>query len=248
MVAVPFPLFQKGNGFRKMFLLFKSIVCIGLGVFLFGVLHGCNSMPESTPVVFSGFLEDYSGLRPAPDEKGAWSYKKPGMNLKPYSKIMIDPLIIWPRPNSPYQGINTVWMWQLALAFQERMVNSLQDGYTIVKEPGPGVLRLRTALTDVTLVRPALKAPGPFLPLAGEVVLQSSEKISGLNALSGQAAIEAELLDSQTQERLAAYIEKRKSGKILITKKSHTLAPIIDVFEYWAKKLRRRLDEERGVR
>jgi len=217
-------------------------------LFLFGVSQGCNSMSESTPVVFSGFLEDYSGLRPSPDTKGAWSYKKPGMNLTPYSKVMIDPLVVWPSPNSSYQGINTVTMWRLAQAFHTRMVKTLQDGYPIVQEPGPGVLRLRAALTDVTLVRPEIKAPGPLLPLVGEVLLQSSEKISGFNAMSGQAAIEAELLDSQTHERLAAYIEKRKSGEILMTKDSHSLSPIIAVFDYWARKFRQRLDEERGVK
>ncbi len=42
--------------------------------------------------------------------------------------------------------------------------------------------------------------------------------------------------------------QKRKSGKILFTKDTHTLEPSIDVFEYWAKKLRQRLDEERGLK
>lgn len=231
-----------------MFVSSRSIVLMGLIVFFFGVIPGCTSMPEPTPMVFSGFLGNYSGLQPSPDETGAWSYKKPGMNLKPYTKVMIDPLVIWPSQNSLYQGINTGAMWQLAQAFHKRMVKHLQDGYPIVQQPGPGVLRLRAALTDVTLIRPGIEAPGPLFPMVGEVMLQTSEKISGFKAMSGQAAIEAEILDSQTHERLAAYIEKRKSGEVLMTKDSQTLSPIITVFDYWARKFRQRLDEERGLK
>jgi len=248
MKATPISLFQKRNGSKKTCLLSKSTVWMCLIVILFSILHSCTSMPEPTPLVFSGFLENYSGLRPSPDGTGAWSYKKPGMNLKPYSKVMIDPLVIWPSLNSSYKGINTIAMWQLALAFHERMVTALQDGYTIVQEPGPGVIRLRAAVTEVLLIRPGITAPGPLLPLASDVALLSSETISGFSALSGQAAIEAELLDSQTHERLVAYVEKRTSGEVLITKDAQSLTPITRIFKYWAKKLRQRLDEERGLK
>jgi hypothetical protein len=61
------------------------------------------------------------------------------------------------------------------------------------------------------------------------------------------AAIEAELLDSQTQERLVAYIDKRKSEKTVITKDKHSLGPVREIFNYWARKLRQRLDENRGL-
>lgn len=105
-------------------------------------MYGCASKPESQrePVTFSGFLENYSGIRPASDESGAWVYKKPGLDFKPYTKIMLDPLVLWPSSNSTYKGIHTGTMWQLALAFQDQMSTALQDGYTIVQEPGPGVL------------------------------------------------------------------------------------------------------------
>ena len=226
---------------------FPHMVWFVLTFVLLSGIHGCASKRE--PLTFSGFLENYSGIRPAPDESGAWMYRKPGVDFKPYTKIMLDPLVIWPSPNSPYGGINTGTMWQLALAFHDQMSKTLQDGYTIVQEPGPGVLRLRAALTEVNLVKPTHKSPGPLLPLVGDIVMFTSQTISGvkLTALSGQAAIEAELLDSQTHVRLAAYIEKRKSEKIVITKDTGSLGPVRDILEYWARKLRQRLDEERGL-
>jgi hypothetical protein len=108
------------------------------------------------------------------------------------------------------------------------------------------VLRLRAALTEVILERPTLASPGPLLPLANDILLQASEKISGMNALEGEAAIEAELLDAESQERLAAFVEKRMSSKILLTRDKDSLGPVLEIFDYWANKLRQRLDKERS--
>jgi hypothetical protein len=207
-------------------------------------LHGCAK--NAAPLNFSGFLGNYTGLRPSPDESGAWSYRKPEANFKRYTKIILDPLVIWPSQNSAYGGIDALTAWKLALAFQERMSQALAGGYVIVKEPGPGVLRLRAALTEVILERPTLASPGPLLPLANDILLQASEKISGMNALEGEAAIEAELLDAESQERLAAFVEKRMSSKILLTRDKDSLGPVLEIFDYWANKLRQRLDKERS--
>jgi hypothetical protein len=207
-------------------------------------LDGCAK--NAAPLNFSGFLGNYTGLRPSPDESGAWSYRKPEANFKRYTKIILDPLVIWPSQNSAYGGIDALTAWKLALAFQERMSQALAGGYVIVKEPGPGVLRLRAALTEVILERPTLASPGPLLPLANDILLQASEKISGMNALEGEAAIEAELLDAESQERLAAFVEKRMSSKILLTRDKDSLGPVLEIFDYWANKLRQRLDKERS--
>jgi hypothetical protein len=101
----------------------------------------------------------------------------------------------------------------------------------------------------VNFVRPTDKSPGPLLPVVGDIVSFTSKTITGTSAtaLSGNAAIEAELLDSQTQERLVAYIDKRKSEKTVITKDKHSLGPVREIFNYWARKLRQRLDENRGL-
>jgi len=210
-------------------------------------LQGCTSTAPK-PLTFSGFLENYSGLRPASDGSGAWNYRKPNVDFQPYAKIMLDPLVIWPSPQSTYGGLDASTNWRLARAFEDQMRQALAGGYKIVDRPGPGVLRLRAALTDIVLQRPGIESPGPLIPLANDILIQASEKVSGLNALEGEAAIEAELLDAQTHERLAAYVEKRADSHVVLTKDKDSLGPILDLFNYWAKRLRQRLDEARGLR
>jgi hypothetical protein len=209
-------------------------------------LSGCAQKIE--PLNFSGFLTDYTSLRPSPDDSGAWSYRKPGVNFKEYTHILLEPLVIWPSQHSEYGGVNALTAWRLALAFQDSMSRALAGGYVIVKDPGPGVMRIRAALTDVMLERPALASSVPLLPMANDLLIQGAEKISGMNALEGEAAIEAEILDTQSQERLVAYVEKRMSSKILLTREKDSLGPVLEIFDYWAHKLRQRLDEERGIR
>jgi hypothetical protein len=218
----------------------SCILCVLLS------LQGCATKTAS--LEFSGFLGHYTGLRPSPDASGAWSYRKPAVNFKGYTKIILDPLVIWPSQHSGYGGLDALTVWKLALGFQDRMSLALAGGYAIVNEPGPGVLRLRAALTDVMLEHPKLASPGPLLPLANDILILASEKISGMNVLEGEAAIEAELLDAQSHERLAAYVEKRVSSKILLTQDKDSLGPVLEIFDYWARKLRQRLDEERGLR
>ena len=209
---------------------------------------GCASAPEHRPLTFSGFLKDYSGFRPSPDGTGAWAYLKPGRDLRPFDKVMIDPLVVWNSPGAEFEGINSAAMWQLPLTFHQQAVKALESGYTIVDRPGPGVLRIRAAITEVVASKPGLEAPGPILPLAGDVVLGMSSKMTGTNLFVGEAGLEAELLDSQTNERLIGYIEKRRSTSTHVSQRDTSVQPILEVFDYWARKLRQRLDEERGLR
>ncbi len=220
----------------------QAFLCIAF------LVSGCSNAPKPKPLEFSGFLQNYSGLRPAPDDSGAWTYRRPGVDFRPYTKVMVDPLVIWPSTQSNYRGLDPRTAWQLAVAFEERMRLALAGGYTLVKQPGPGVLRIRAALTDVVLQRPGVESPGPIISTTNDFLLQATEKVSGMNMFAGEAAIEAEALDGQTHEQLAAFVEKRMNSRVLMTKDKYSLGPILEMFTYWSKRFRQRLDEARGVR
>ncbi len=80
---------------------------------------------------------------------------------------------------------------------------------------------------------------------AGDLLMRSTETLFSTNILEGKATLEAELLDSQTGERLIGYVEKRESSKTYSDNR-HNLGPVVEIFDYWAKKLRQRLDLVRG--
>ncbi len=207
----------------------------------------CTSAPKEQPIQFSGFLGYYTGFRPSPDEPGSWAYEKPGLDLRPYQTVMVDPLVIWNNPDPKKGGINDVDAWKLQLTFRDRIVKALGDAYSVADRPGPQVLRIRAALTDVAEDKAKSYSQSRLLGATGDLLMRSTETLFSTNILEGKATLEAELLDSQTGERLVGYIEKRESSKTY-TDNRHNLGPIIEIFDYWAKKLRHRLDRARGNR
>ena len=218
----------------------------GIVGFLVLFCLGCVSAPKEQPINFSGFLGSYSGFRPSPDGSGSWGYEKPGLDLGPYQTVMVDPLMVWNNPDPKQGGLNDLDVWKLQVTFRDRIATALGDTYRVVDRPGPTVLRVRAALTGAAgdKAHSNIDSPGPVVPLAGDLLLRSTETLFSTNILEGKATLEAELLNSQTGERLIGYIEKRQSSKTY-TDDRHNLGPIVEIFDYWALKLRQRLDRGR---
>jgi hypothetical protein len=85
-----------------------------------------------------------------------------------------------------------------------------RDVYPVVDEPGPDVLRLRIAITDLVPTKPVLNTAETVL--GGRLASSASRAITGTDLFVGEVAIEAEALDSITGEREIALVE-RKFGK-----------------------------------
>jgi hypothetical protein len=236
---------SKLNESQMMFLATRSRMLHRLAIpgvvwLLISILSGCATpQPE-----FSGFLENYNGFEPAPEDKDALVYRKPGVDLSvlgQYDRLMIDPVVIWYKDDSQYKGIHPEMLTRLADDFHQAAIEALGDRYPLVLLPGPGVLRIRTAITDLVATKPALNAATFVGP--GRPVSTLSKVVTGRHLFVGEAAIEVELLDAQTDERLFAYIDRHIGNKINpvqgVTKWGHIKA----AFNDWAQKLRKRLDE-----
>ncbi|UCE61917.1 MAG: DUF3313 domain-containing protein, partial [Phycisphaerales bacterium] len=73
--------------------------------------------------------------------------------------------------------------------------------YSVVDAPGPGVLRIRAALTDIKKTKPAMN-------------IHPATKLSGIGL--GGASMEAEGLDAQTGERVLAVVDTRAGNRLSI--------------------------------
>ncbi|UCD31233.1 MAG: DUF3313 family protein [Desulfobacterales bacterium] len=76
-----------------------------------------------------------------------------------------------------------------------------------------------------------------------EMVWCVQKGVSGEYTGIGSASMEAEFLDSASNERIGAAIDKDPGGKLDIGK----LAPAKEAFEFWAKRLKAFLDDVHGV-
>jgi hypothetical protein len=122
-------------------------------------------------------------------------------------------------------------------------VKALEGGYPLVKDPGPDVLRVRVAITNLEKSSPSRDVISTVLPIGlGLSIIKKG--VTGKWIGVGGAGMEVEFLDSMTNERIAAAIDERAGSKVSgLTK----FGAVKDAFEFWAGRLRKFMDEAHGV-
>lgn len=209
-----------------------AMACVGLAVAILPFqMLGCSSKPPR----FSGFLGDYSNLQPDPQEPSILYWERPSVDWKRYTKLMIDPAVVYWHPEAKGAHTDPAELKKLADYFRATVVEAVKDKYPVLEQPGPDVLRIRAAITDVIpagrVVNVTVSAVAMF-PMAVDL---------------GGASMEVMFLDSMTNERLATAIDSRRGSWWRpkdqwwrgYTKYGHTKS----AFEQWAKLLRAALDE-----
>jgi hypothetical protein len=191
----------------------------------------------------SGFLDDYGALRPGGQDEAVLVWKALDLDLAAYDRVMLDPLVVWYSDDAAYRGIHPEVLADLADHFHATVLRALGDAYPVVAEPGPGVVRIRAAITGVKPSRPLLDA-ATNVPPARAVDLGTS-LLTGSHLFVGEAAIEAEFLDAESGRRMLALVDRRKGGKTPVGVAGRW-TDARQAFDYWADKLRERLDAAHG--
>ncbi|HTP95139.1 MAG TPA: DUF3313 domain-containing protein [Burkholderiales bacterium] len=186
----------------------------------------------------SGFLSDYSKLTPAPDNPNSRRWIDKDFDFKPYSKIMFDPVEIWVSPTSEYKGVSPATLKRMGDDFTRAFKSALHPGYELVNQPGPGVLRIRLAMTGVNLGKPPMK-PYQVLPVFAIARAASSDVAA---TLSG----EMQVLDPNDKV-VAAAVFSGTGDQTFAEKQEITWKQLEGITATWAKNLRRGLDTARGI-
>jgi Protein of unknown function (DUF3313) len=222
----------------------KSMKIIRLAILFLSciLLIGCAASGMKD-VTTTGFLDDYSLLKPGGDDRAALVYIMPGKDFKPYNKIMFERVLVSLSPDAKNKEIDPAMLAELAEYYQKALLNAVKGGYQLVDQAGPGVLRVRVAITGVKPSNPVSNTMSSIIPI-GMLVAGATKATSGDNLGTGEAATEIDVLDSQTGMRLAAAVDRRQGGKSAFRGKwEDTMA----AFDYWAKRFRQRLDEARRM-
>jgi Protein of unknown function (DUF3313) len=206
----------------------------GLGVAVSSITWAASEVKPS------GFIENLPALEPDADRPGALVYRKPGVNLGAYDKIAIDPVLIWIHPESEYKGIDPDELKVLADGLRASLIAALEPDYPVVYEPGLRVLGLRIAITNVRLKKKerGLLGYGPV-----GVVVTTVQEVAGKRISLADAAIEVELLDAKTHERLGVLIDKKPGAEKGAESKQLTWEAIRETLDFYSKRFRSRLDE-----
>ncbi len=159
---------------------------------------------------FSGFLENYPEMTPDPDRPGAVEWTKPGVDRSQYTMVMLEPLSIIVDPQSEYKGLSSSDVQALAEGFRDAVVPTLEPEIPVVQVAGSGVLYVRAALTGVELKK-AKRGVFGYLPMG--IVVTAVKDAAGKRISLQRAALEIEVLDSQTGERVGVIVDRDLSKK-----------------------------------
>jgi len=194
----------------------------------------------------SGFLQDYSLLTADdPMKMVNWLYTNEKVDISPYNKIMLDDLVFFISKDADYKGFEANELAQLGEAFQKAMIMNLSGVYEFTDTPGPGVMRLRMAVTNLVPSNSATGTVTTIIPV-GLALSHVKKAATGSHIGMGEVAIESELLDSQTNEILAAVIDSKTGKKYKIGKSTSKWGHAIDIFNTYGQTVRMRLDKRSG--
>jgi len=198
-------------------------------------------------IQFSGFLGNpsvYDLLKPGPAGGGKLRWIKDGMDPKKYNRFMVDSVIFFLADKSDYKGIDPQEMKELCDLFNKELVAAFKDKYPIVAEPGPDVMRIRIAITNIKQSRPGVSAVTSIIPVGLGVSVVKKGATGGW-AGSGETGLEFMALDSMTEEILALGVDLRKAE---FEQRFSKWGSAADAFKFWSQRTVTVLDNIKGVK
>jgi hypothetical protein len=198
------------------------------------------SMPKS------GFLQDYSLLgKDNMMKKADKIYINKKTDFEKYDQIMLDDIVFMIADEAKFKGFEAKELADLADAFSKAIMMNLAGLYEFTDKPGPGVMRLRVALTNLNPNNPVTGTITTIIPVG---ILASGVKkgATGDHIGMGEVSFEGEMIDSQSGEILAAVMDAESGKKYKVTKSVSKWGHTVDIFNKWAQTLRKRLDKLTG--
>jgi hypothetical protein len=207
------------------------------GVLLSGaVLSGCSSNTKVTADKYSGFLSDYSILKPAPDDKDTLSYVAPNIDWSKYNSGMVDKvLVITPDGQQKTDGKLLV---AIADKYQELIEQKLSSKFKMVDNAGEGTIRIQAAITSVFTSYDDYKGY-QYIPIAAAVT--EAGRAAGVEKKSVRVMTEVKLVDSVDGELLAQAVDLKSGDKKQGKDSGILLADVVPILEQWSQRITDRI-------
>ena len=199
----------------------KTIKYLRLSLALLALMSACAPRLLNPISQLIGSLP----FRTDPQNKDVSIYQNPTRRVTAYSQFMVDRVKIY---GNEFQRIKPEDQLILATNFRNELVAALQGAYRIVNDPGPGVLRIRTAILD-------------FQPSHLEFD-EDKFLVIRMDTLLTRVQMELDCVDAVTGERIAALIYRLRDPEHTKPETVRRMISAKDAFGIWARSLRTRFD------
>jgi hypothetical protein len=222
----------------------RRTACIAVLALLASACSGQKTV-QAPDVKPSGFLGDYSRLHPGAPGQARLVYRAPDANLAGYDKMLLERVVLW-GPASGGGDLPRDQLQRLADLLYGSLLARVQTYYMMVDRPGPGVLRVRAALTEARESAVALDILSSVGPITG-AISGMSKMATGTSAFVGAASVEVEVSDAETGEVLLAAVDRRVGEKTL-SGATDPWGDVQNAFQVWSDRFIDRLQYEGGPR
>jgi hypothetical protein len=176
-----------------------AVAALAVGSALFA--GGCGR--DEARVERSPFLGDISQLQPGKGDDPSLVYISPAARFSAYQSVVIDPVTVWCARGSSPTDLLRAELRALAERFESAIRTRMQASvFEVVDEPRAGALRIRAAFTERGRELRKLDVAESRGRVADTTGSPSADTLAFL-----RGAIELEVVDGLTGERLAAAID-----------------------------------------
>jgi hypothetical protein len=198
------------------------------------VVPNQNEVMKPPPKV----LADHPQMKKGPEGSELLYYQDVDAESSRYGKIIIEPIRLW--CGDMTLDISPEDQFVLSQYMYEVLKQHLGHDFTIVDQPGPGVMRLQITVIDLAQAPTGMDTVSSTPPPATllQVVTQLS---NGAYSFTGAAESEGEVTDSVTGARLLAWIDRRVGGGSRKIPAEWEWLDAHAAIDYWAETLTARL-------
>jgi hypothetical protein len=157
-------------------------------------------------------------------------YVNPDVNWSSYHQIIIAPVTFWAADDSKVSAADQQALCNYAYI---EFVTVLGKNFTLVSQPGPGVMKISLALTDATSAVPGLRSISVVVPQA-RALSAIKMAATGTYAFVGSAQGAFKANDSVTGQLLAAAVDKRVGGTSIKNIDVFQWGDADNAIDYWA--------------
>lgn len=202
-----------------------AIALASAGLIAILVLSGCATSPGSSGIAAGsgasggvvasettaanvrrvGFLTAYSRLQPMPGGGGMLCWREAGTNWKQYDKVLFERIQVYLKPGA-LQPVDPTDLKMLIDYFHSDLVRAIQPEAQVVNAAGPGVLRVRIALTDLVPTNQLASVAGTAAPYGFVAEIGSGAATGrplGSTPYLGQTGLEVQFRDGASGKVVA---------------------------------------------
>ncbi len=202
----------------KLYQTFFTAFALSAAMLLGGCATPGGSGTDATPA-YADYLSHPDRLEPVAEGDSALIWIDPNVDFAKYDKFLIERIQVHLADDATYKAVDPTALKQMTDYFYNAIVKALGSPYKVVSKTGPGVLRVRIAITNLVPTKPEYSVAALVIPYATVVDLASgpaSGGPSGSTAYLGRTGIAGSLIESQTNRVVAEYADNEIGRKYVV--------------------------------